>query len=627
MANPRAPKSGTPSAPASSQGPGLPSDIQPARTMTAGQVQDAGPSGAVFAPQGPPAPEGQPAAGPGINSFEIGGLVRGRGRRPRSEMWAPHLRTQQRFEGAARNIRGIQTNIGALGRAQMQAASQGLESISRQREEARERLNERRREMERGYGDYLSAVQEVEDAADLDPGRVWARTDTPARILAGLAMGGQIAARAFGRNMENGPMEHFQALIRQDLELQQEEYRRGVRRADMRRGVYGIMRQRFGDEQVAADMAEAVEWRQVARQIDAFGRQIQNEQTRAQLERLGAQAGQAADQAALRGLQARQRELARSRGGARRVLTYTAPGGERVTTTIPERQFQSDLRTMMRNEAQVRGRMAQAAALAQGRGDSGATNVARQIFRTHGPAAIPGARNIIDTQNTFRDAIREAAAQARANGDPTAPSEQELAGANPLRALIGDGRIRGWFVDYLEGGGGQRLRQNIWQSIFNAIKAQSGAQFTDREFERRLAIAMSERQEPEGILTGIGILADMQSGPLEAIQMMDPQEYARLLRNGGITEDPIQVMRDNQDALQELFGQRESGHYLGRMLNWAQRAAEQSDQFDMDGDTRDARLFQEMSSAALNQYRQDVQGGARGETPESDSPFSLTSED
>ena len=109
--------------------------------------------------------------------------------------------------------------------------------------------------------------------------------------------------------------------------------------------------------------------------------------------------------------------------------------------------------------------------------------------------------------------------------------------------------------------------------------------------------------------------------------MMDPQEYTRLLRNGGIAEDPVQVIRDNQDALEELFGRRESGHYLGRMLNWAQQAAEQSGQFDMDGDTRDARLFNDMSRAAFDQYRRDLEGGARGETPESDSPFSLTSED
>lgn len=544
-----------------------PRDDSPQRA-TAANVGTSRDAGVTFG--GPLAQAQDVAVNPGqtaFNNFQVGGVVRGRGRRARPEAWQPHLRTGARYEQAAAGLGRAGGNIEALGRNQMMAAAQGIRRIAEDRSQGEERYAQRRQEMERGWGDYLGAVRQVEEAAELDPGRVWARTDTPSRIMAGIAMGGQIAARAFGRPMERGPIEHFHALIRQDLDLQQNEYERGVGRARARQGVYNTMRQRFQDERVAMDMSEAAQWRQVQRQIGAYGNQIQNEQLRGRLGVMAAQAGAQADQAALRGLQARSREQSASRGSLMRQITMTDPSGRQHTTLVPERQFGQDVRTMMRNEAQMRGRAQQAMSVQGARGSQLRQRLSGGLLSRQGGAAVTGARNIIETQRLFREGVENA---VRQNGG--SPRDVELAGINPMRVLAGEGRLRDYFQTWLvDNDQGQALAQRMNQAIFDAIKQQSGAQFTDVERIARRAIGHGHTGTPEQIMTGMGIIGEMMVGNLDMARGLDPEFYRTTLANMGIENDPIQQVRDNQAALRDLMGTSSRGNWIDGLVNLAEQ--------------------------------------------------------
>ena len=81
--------------------------------------------------------------------------------------------------------------INDLSRQQAQHMQRGVDDLRERRAEAEADLDERRQQIERATRDYQAAVQDIDNASDLNPGRVWARMDTPTQIMASLALAGQ----------------------------------------------------------------------------------------------------------------------------------------------------------------------------------------------------------------------------------------------------------------------------------------------------------------------------------------------------------------------------------------------------------------------------------------------------
>jgi hypothetical protein len=148
----------------------------------------------------------------------------------------------------------------------------------------------------------------------------------------------------------------------------------------------------------------------------------------------------------------------------------------------------------------------------------------------------------------------------------------ELAGINPMRVLAGEGRLRDYFQTWLvDNDQGQALAQRMNQAIFDAIKQQSGAQFTDVERIARRAIGHGHTGTPEQIMTGIGIIGEMMVGNLDMARGLDPEFYRTTLANMGIENDPIQQVRDNQAALRDLMGTSSRGNWIDGLVNLAEQ--------------------------------------------------------
>tara|TARA_R110002049_G_scaffold101751_1_gene246869 strand:- start:549 stop:1856 length:1308 start_codon:yes stop_codon:yes gene_type:complete len=393
--------------------------------------------------------------------------------------------------------------------------------------------------------------------------------DTPTRIMAGLAMGGQIAQELFSGRRGEGAIEHIRGLVNQDLALQREEYGRARHRAAARRDIYGMMRERFQDETTAHNMAEAAAYRLVQRQAQVFGNQIQNERTRIQLGQLGAQAGQAADQALQRALQARDRERARSRGSRRVPMITTTPDGTRITTMLSQRDFNRHMLGQHNESMESARTLQRALAQAQASGDPQAQRAAYSAINRFGSSLIPSLNNVQRTQESFGTLVQQATEAFRQEHGrlPDGIESLAIAGANPVRALLGSGRLRDFMAGYFESNpAGERFRQQLGQDLFNAIKQQSGAQFTDKEFERRMQIALGSMQTPEQILTGIQILGEMASGGAQTIRGLSPGAYRRFLSNNNITGDPLERVQGNQRSLNSLLGGSYSTNTAGNVV-------------------------------------------------------------
>lgn len=503
------------------------------------------------------------------------------GRRPRRHMYEIPARTAQRFQEYSNQVGQSAERINELSQQQAAEMQRGVDDLRERRAEAEADLDERRQGIERSVGDYRAAISQLDQASELDPGRVWARADTPTRIMASIAMGGQAFANVMAGNVLDpsrrlgpigqlgGAMQRLQQVISRDLELQENEYNRARHRAAARRDIYGMMRERFQDETTAHNMAEAAAYQMVQRQAQVFGNQIQNERTRIQLGQLGAQAGQAADQALQRALQARDRERARSRGGRRVPMTTTMPDGTQVTTMLSQRDFNRHMLGQHNESMESARTLQRALAQAQASGDPQAQRAAYSAINRFGSSLIPSLNNVQRTQESFGALVQQATEAFRQEHGrlPDGIESLEIAGANPVRALLGSGRLRDFFAGYFEGNpAGERFRQQLGQDLFNAIKQQSGAQFTDKEFERRMQIALGSMQTPEQILTGIQILGEMASGGAQTIRGLSPGAYRRFLSNNNITGDPLERVQGNQRSLNSLLGGSYSTNTAGNVV-------------------------------------------------------------
>ncbi len=511
----------------------------------------------------------------------FGPSVATRGRRPRRHMYEIPARTAQRFQEYSNQVGQSAERINELSQQQAAEMQRGVDDLRERRAEAEADLDERRQGIERSVGDYRAAISQLDQASELDPGRVWARADTPTRIMASIAMGGQAFANVMAGNVLDpsrrlgpigqlgGAMQRLQQVISRDLELQENEYNRARHRAAARRDIYGMMRERFQDETTAHNMAEAAAYQMVQRQAQVFGNQIQNERTRIQLGQLGAQAGQAADQALQRALQARDRERARSRGGRRVPMTTTMPDGTQVTTMLSQRDFNRHMLGQHNESMESARTLQRALAQAQASGDPQAQRAAYSAINRFGSSLIPSLNNVQRTQESFGTLVQQATEAFRQEHGrlPDGIESLEIAGANPVRALLGSGRLRDFFAGYFESNpAGERFRQQLGQDLFNAIKQQSGAQFTDKEFERRMQIALGSMQTPEQILTGIQILGEMASGGAQTIRGLSPGAYRRFLSNNNITGDPLERVQGNQRSLNSLLGGSYSTNTAGNVV-------------------------------------------------------------
>lgn len=503
------------------------------------------------------------------------------GRRPRRHMYEIPARTAQRFQEYSNQVGQSAERINELSQQQAAEMQRGVDDLRERRAEAEADLDARRQGIERSVGDYRAAISQLDQASELDPGRVWARADTPTRIMASIAMGGQAFANVMAGNTLDpsrrmgepgqlgGAMQRLQQVISRDLELQENEYNRARHRAAARRDIYGMMRERFQDETTAHNMAEAAAYQMVQRQAQVFGNQIQNERTRIQLGQLGAQAGQAADQALQRALQARDRERARSRGSRRVPMVTTMPDGTQVTTMLSQRDFNRHMLGQHNESMESARTLQRALAQAQASGDPQAQRAAYSAINRFGSSLIPSLNNVQRTQESFGTLVRQATEAYRQEHGrlPDGIEDLDIAGANPMRAVLGSGRLRDFMAGYFESNpAGERFRQQLGQDLFNAIKQQSGAQFTDKEFERRMQIALGSMQTPEQILTGIQILGEMASGGAQTIRGLSPGAYRRFLSNNNITGDPLERVQGNQRSLNSLLGGSYSTNTAGNVV-------------------------------------------------------------
>ncbi len=520
----------------------------------------------------PESPSPMAPVGPGVT---FGQPVVRRGRY-RADRVAIPARTAQRFQEFSNQVGQSAERINELSEQQAQHMQRGVDDLRERRAEAEADLDERRQRIEGATRDYQAAVQDIDNVSELNPGRVWARMDTPTQIMASLALAGQGFANIMMSTRRGGPpdrvgsaRQRLDSIIARDLQLQRDEYNRARHRAAARRDIYGMMRERFQDEATAHNMAESAAYRLVQRQAQVFGNQIQNERTRIQLGQLGAQAGQAADQALQRALQARDRERARARGGRRVPMITTMPDGTRITTMLSQRDFNRHMLNQHNESMESARTLQRTLAQAQASGDPQAQRAAYSAINRFGSSLIPALNNVQRTQESFGALIRQATEDYRREHGrlPDGIEDLEVAGANPMRALLGSGRLRDFMMGYLEGNpAGERFRQQLGQDLFNAIKQQSGAQFTDREFERRLQIALGSMQTPEQILTGIQILGEMASGGAQTIRGLSPAAYSRFLRNNNITGDPLRDVQSNQRSLNSLLGGSYSTNTAGNVV-------------------------------------------------------------
>ena len=471
---------------------------QPLMSMP-GQPPQSGAVDGVFNNQGmaatPEAPSPMAPVGPGVT---FGQPVVSRGGRQRRYMYELPARTAQRLQSYADQVGQSADRINDLSRQQAQHMQRGVDDLRERRAEAEADLDERRQQIERATRDYQAAVQDIDNVSELNPGRVWARMDTPTQIMASLALAGQGFANIMMSTRRGGPpdrvgsaRQRLDSIIARDLQLQRDEYNRARHRAAARRDIYGMMRERFQDETTAHNMAEAAAYRLVQRQAQVFGNQIQNERTRIQLGQLGAQAGQAADQALQRALQARDRERARARGSRRVPMITTMPDGTRITTMLSQRDFNRHMLNQHNESMESARALQRTLAEAQASGDPQAQRAAYSAINRFGSSLIPSLNNAQRAQESFAALINEATEEYRREHGrlPDGIQDLTIAGANPIRALLGDGRLRNFFAAHFENSeAGEQFRQELGQQLFNAIKQQSGAQFTDKEFERRMQI-------------------------------------------------------------------------------------------------------------------------------------------
>ncbi len=520
--------------------------VTPARSVEGSQLTgNEADTGVVRRVGAPPTPVAPGAQMPGMGTITVGRPQRVGGRRPNPQAWQNQERTARRYEIAYEGIARSAQGVRRASEAQARSTAAGIQRVEDIQAANEERRNEMRSGMESAYADYLDRVRQVEETQALDPGRLWARMETPARIMSSIAVGLQGLARMFGRPVENGAIQRLQGAVRQDLELQQEEYQRNQQAAEMRGNIYAQMRQRFQDEQQAMEMAEAAAWRVIQGRITGYSNLIQNENVRNRLGLMATQAGERADRAAAQALQARAREIARSRPRTMVPLTVQTPQGPQQIMVSPRRLE----RTLLEGYEQQLRQAGQRQDPHDTRADQAAINLYSR------GTGLRGAQNTIAIQQEFRSLVRDLMVE---QGVPA--SQVDMPGFNPMRALVGDGRLRRVLMDRLEDDPrGSRLRQLVGLGIFNWIKNESGAHFTDSEFARRYGIMAGDRMTPQQILTGVELLSQANTNSLRQIRTLSPGVYQYLMRNSGIDYDPIAAVDYNQGTLNDLFGGRAPG--------------------------------------------------------------------
>ncbi len=491
--------------------------------------------------------------------------------------WEPHTRTQEGYGRAAQDLEETSRAVGELSRRQAEASFRGIqEGESRRRRNEEERLDNNRR-ADQAWNTYLGAQREVDEMQELNPGRVWARMDTPTRVIAGIAMGLQGGVEMFGGEaVQDGPIQRMQALIAQDLELQQEEFRRGRLRAQGRQNIYSLMRQRFSEDATANNMAEAAAWNLVARRINTYGRQIQNQGARTRLTSLAAQATERSNAAALSGLQAQRAERRRVAGSVRYPVRVTMPDGSSQTVNMSARQRREFILEQAEN-AQERFDTAIAAAGTRGaQEEQQRRSAALQEWRRWARTGLSGTQNLSRTT----DLLRELVEQGRAEG--VEGGEEDLGPMGFWNILAGDSPLAQYVNEAVNHGGGgevgNRLRQSFGQDVFNYVFGQSGAQVSIPEFNRRTQAMAGAMQNTPGIAFGIGMMADQLAGGANVVRGAHPGVYSQNLRNLGVVDPVVTLERVGQTV--DRLGNYEPSSVWAEAATW--RARDGGGQFDVE---------------------------------------------
>jgi len=177
--------------------------------------------------------------------------------------WTPHSRTGK-FEPSG-DTRGVvesgfenekQANETATS-VQAQAANDVYGALNDQQvgiemaEAERLRRESDRQQVGRdAVGRLQDLTREVNDASNIDPGRLWNDKGTLAKVVGaiGVALGGFVAARTGGPNTA---MEAIDRAIDRDIDAQKARLSAARGKLSEQRGIIGAMREQFGDERTA----------------------------------------------------------------------------------------------------------------------------------------------------------------------------------------------------------------------------------------------------------------------------------------------------------------------------------------------------------------------------------------
>ncbi len=158
-------------------------------------------------------------------------------------------------------------------------------AAERDRQEAwQKRQAEHRADMERRIGEIDQLNNEIANTK-LDPGRWWKNRGAGRSILALIGLGlGAFAEGYSGGKLKNRAAEMIERAIDRDIDAQKSDMWNKRAALKGKQTLYGMARQRFGDDRQAEMFARSQMWRQVAHTQRRVARGLADDRKKAQLE-------------------------------------------------------------------------------------------------------------------------------------------------------------------------------------------------------------------------------------------------------------------------------------------------------------------------------------------------------
>lgn len=158
-------------------------------------------------------------------------------------------------------------------------------AAERDRQEAwQKRQAEHRADMERRIGEIDQLNNEIANTK-LDPGRWWKNRGAGRSILALIGLGlGAFAEGYSGGKLKNRAAEMIERAIDRDIDAQKSDMWNKRAGLKGKQTLYGLARQRFGDDKQAEMFARSQMWRQVAHMQRRVSRGLADDRKKAQLE-------------------------------------------------------------------------------------------------------------------------------------------------------------------------------------------------------------------------------------------------------------------------------------------------------------------------------------------------------